>query len=47
MRNKVIGISPENWDVLNTMRRQKLGRKEFESFNDVITRLLHTVGMDK
>lgn len=41
---KPIGISQDNWDVLNSMRQQKKGRKEFESFNDVISRLL---GNDK
>jgi predicted CopG family antitoxin len=42
-QNKPIGVSFDNYAILNQMRRQKPGLKEFESFNDVITRLLSGV----
>lgn len=47
MRNKVIGVTPEIYSVLHNMRRELPGKK-FESFNDVITRLLQPKeGMEK
>lgn len=38
-KNRPIGISPGNYVILNDMRKELPGKK-FESFNDVITRLL-------
>lgn len=38
-KNRPIGISPENYTILHNMRKELPGKK-FESFNDVITRLL-------
>jgi predicted CopG family antitoxin len=38
-KNRPIGVSPENYVVLHEMRKELPGKK-FESFNDVITRLL-------
>lgn len=36
----VIAVSDENYNVLESMRKQKPGKKAFESFNDVISRVL-------
>ena len=38
--NRPVGVSPANWKQLDDMRRKIPGKKEFESLNDVITRLL-------
>ena len=38
-KNRPIGVSPDNYTALNDMRRELPGKK-FESFDNVISRLL-------
>lgn len=40
MSNRVIGVSPENYNSLNELRREIQGEKKYETFDAVITRLL-------